>query len=379
MKKALVVLLALTCLAGMAFADMAARPPITYGGEITYGFMGNAVNTADGWSNGEINLTLPIDANNYVYMGVAGWQTLPRFSTGSNPVVYSTGSTTNPATDAAYLQDFYGRTDIGGVLGVDKMMVDPVLYGGFGVYDLPAYDMTEYGSERVAAIGIDNGKADGIFGNEAGSGYGLMALDTKIMGMVNVVLAASGTAFTQANQQSLVGLYGGVGPVNFEAGWTLYGTDKGYVPIGDMYTTTFGDLKLEAMAQGRLDINPTAQSLGSVGAQVVYQIFRVDAALLTFYSPTNANLVMRILGDVEFNFTPMVNITFSPDFNFDPKATDVFDTLEAFVKVTFGAANVKVGYLYLATGTGDSNLGADYSTTTNAGQGGVFVLTDFNF
>jgi len=122
------MLLVLTCLSAAAFADMAARPAITYGGEITYGFIGTSSATADGWPNGEINLTLPIDANNYVYMGVAGWQTLPRFNTTTG--VASTGSTINPATDAAFLQDFYGRTDIGGVLGVDKMMVDPVLTAG---------------------------------------------------------------------------------------------------------------------------------------------------------------------------------------------------------------------------------------------------------
>lgn len=376
----------MTCLAGLAFADMAARPPIAVSGEITYGFIGNAANTADGWTNGEVNFTAPIDANNYVYLGIAGWQTLPRISgyavaPSTTPTYgFENGNTTaaSNGADAAYLQDMYGRTDIGGVLGVDKMMVDPVLYGGFGVYDLPAYDMTEWGSERIAAIGIDNGQADGIFGNEAGSGYGLIALDTKVMGMVNVVLAASGTAFTQSNQQSLVGLYGGVGPVSFEAGWTLYNSDKGYVPVGLMYSTSFGDIGFQATAQARLDLNPAAHSNMSAGAKVTYQIFRVDAAIITFYNVSNS-LTAKLTGDVEFNFTPMVNLTFSPYFNFDSNAADAFDTLEAFLKLTFGAANVKVGYLYMANGKGDLNAGNDYAPATNSNQGGIFVLTDFNY
>jgi len=377
MKKALVVLLAMTCLAGLAFADMAARPAITYGGEITYGFIGNQNNTADGWPNGEINFTLPVDANNYVYLGLAGWQTLPRFSTGAG-LYGETGSTINPFTDAAYIQDLYGRTDIGGVLGVDKMMVDPVLYGGFGVYDLPGYEVTEYGNERVAAIGIDNGAADGIFGNEAGSGYGLVALDTKIMGLVNVVLAASGTAFTQANQQSLVGLYGGVGPVSFEAGWALWNSDKGYVPVGLQYATTMGDIGLTVMANARLDMNPAAHSVVGAGAKVTYQIFRVDAAIITYYNAANS-MTAKLTGDLEAAFTPNVGIVISPYFNFNSQAKDAFDTLEAFLKLTFGAANVKIGYLYIAGDVTDLNAGPDYAPNSNINQGGIFLLTDFNF
>jgi hypothetical protein len=376
MKKALVVLLVLTCLSAAAFADMAARPAITYGGEITYGFIGNQNNTADGWPNGEINLTLPIDANNYVYMGVAGWQTLPRFSTGAGTSTEN-GNTTGP-WDAAYLQDFYGRTDIGGVMGVDKMMADPVLYVGFGVYDLPGYGVTEYGNERVAAIGIDNGAADGIFGNEAGSGYGLVALDTKIMGMVNVVLAASGTAFTQANQQSLVGLYGGVGPVSFEAGWALWNSNKGYVPVGLQYAATMGDIGLTVMANARLDMNPAAHSVVGAGAKVTYQIFRVDAAIITYYNAANS-MTAKLTGDLEAAFTPNVGIVISPYFNFNSQAKDAFDTLEAFLKLTFGAANVKIGYLYMAGDVTDLNAGPDYAPNSNINQGGIFLLTDFNF
>jgi len=49
------------------------------------------------------------------------------------------------------------------------------------------------------------------------------------------------------------------------------------------------------------------------------------------------------------------------------------------VKFTFGAANLKVGYLYMANGVGDLNAGNDYAPSTNGNQGGIFVLTDFNF
>ncbi len=150
---------------------------------------------------------------------------------------------------APNITNFFLKSDIGGILGLDTKTVDPVFYAGYGVFDLPGYGVTQYGPEPIAAMGVDNGYNDGMFGSEIGAGYPLVAVNTAIMGgLVNVAVAASGTAFTASHQQALVGAWGTVGPISYEVGWAQQGTASGFVPVGLKFSYTVGPVALAAMA-----------------------------------------------------------------------------------------------------------------------------------
>jgi len=276
------------------------------------------------------------------------------------------------------VSNLYISTNVGGALGLDANTVAPVLYAGFGVFDLPGFGVTQYGPEPIAAIGIDNGTNNGEFGAAAGSGYGLIALDTKVANMVNIVLAASGTAFTAINQQALIGAYGTVGPVSFEAGWTAMRTKSGAIPLGVKFAMPMGDLSLTAMGQYVYALDSSLYSNWAAGVKVGYTAnYTVDFALLSYQRGTTTQI--KATGDIMAQFAPNLGVVISPYLNFDSAAADMFDTLEAFVWVTFGATKVRVGYLYMANGTGDKDFGPDYGPSANGNLGGVWATVDLSF
>jgi len=367
MKKALVVLVVLSCLGVAAFADTS---PAGVSGEITYGFMSNGSYSADGWPNQVVNVYGNIDKNIKANLELVG-NNLPKIL---GPVPENGGY------GIPSLSNLYIRTDVGGALGLDANTIAPVLYAGFGVFDLPGFNLTQYGNDNTAAKGIDSGTNNGEFGNAAGSGYGLIALDAKVMNLVNIVLAASGTAFTSANQQALVGAYGTVGPVSFEAGWTAVGTKSGMIPLGVKFAMPMGDLALTAMAQYTYAVDSTLYSNWAAGVKVGYTAnYTIDASVYSFQRASDKTTEIALAGDILANFAPNLGVVISPNLNFDSGATDMFDTLEAFVWVSFGATKVRVGYLYMANGKGDKNFGADYSPTTNGALGGVWATVDLSF
>ncbi len=258
-------------------------------------------------------------------------------------------------------------------------MVDPVLYAGYGVFDLPGYQITQYGSERIAAAGIDNGTADGQFGAEAGDAYSLIALDTNVMSMVHIVLATSGTVLQSSGGEALIGAYGVVGPISFEAGWTPKNTQSGFVPLGVQYSAAMGDIALTAMFNFVYNANSGGKSHWSAGAKAVYQAnYTIDAAIIQ-YTSAAANETYKLTGDLMVNISPTFGIVASPYFNFDSAAKDAFDTLEVFAWTTFGATKLRVGYLYMAGDVTDLNAGADYAPSANNNKGGLFATVDYNF
>jgi len=381
MKKALVVLLVLTCLAAAAFADTTLKAS----GEVTYGLItnGTAANTTDGWPNGYVNFTASADANNSAVLGFSWWNN-PQFKNpvdaGGTPSLVATyGGLPLPNVELAYV-----KSDIGGALSLGDT-VDPVLYAGFGVFDLPGYQITQYGSERIAAMGIDNGTADGEFGAEAGPGYSLAAVDVGVMKMVHIVAAAAGNVGQSGGGQALIGAYGGVGPISAEIGWDMKNSVSGYVPIGVQFASSFGDIALTAMANIQYNANSGAVTsvLWSAGAKVAYQgNYTVDAAVIeyvTALTAANPNTAQyKLTGDVMANFTPTLGIVISPYLNFNSGA-DLFDTLEAFVWTSFGATKLRIGYLYMAGAANDLNAGPDYATAGNGNKGGVWFTVDYNF
>ncbi len=201
-------------------------------GEVTYGAITNGTVANDAWVNAYMNITGTLDANNSIELALQGTNmptilgTLAGESTPNSRAGGETGQMVAPN-----ITNFFLKSDLGGDIGLDPKTVDPVLYAGYGVFDLPGFGLTQYGPEPIAALGVDNGYNDGMFGSEIGAGYGLVAMNTAIMGgLVNVALAASGTAFTNSHMQDLVGAWGTVGPVSYEVGWAQKGTVSGYAP-----------------------------------------------------------------------------------------------------------------------------------------------------
>jgi len=241
--------------------------------------------------------------------------------------------------------------------------------------------VTQYGPEGFAAMGVDTGWGDGMFGSEIGDAFPLIAINANVMGMVNIVAAASSTAFAATNQQALLGAYGTIGPVSFEGGWTLSGDSMGYIPLGVKFSSAMDPVSVSAMASYVLALDSAKYSNWSAGAAVTFAgSYTVDFAMLSYqpsYEPTVTAL--KGTGDVIVNITKTLGVIGSVYLNFDPNAAAAFDTVEVSAWTLFGPAKVRLGYLYGATGTdnlGTPNLNAP---SNNGGKGGIFLTTDLAF
>lgn len=355
---------------GAALPAMAA-PTLTTSGEVTYGVISDFSTTTDSWPNAYLNLAVALDDNNQMAVELYA-NSLPTISTA---VTGETGKLVPPNVGFWYL-----KSDLGGVLGLDKKMIDPVLYGGYGVFDLPSYALSQYGSEGISAIGIDNGARDGIFGSEAGSAYGLVGVNVGVMEKFNIVAAASGTAFNPVSAtnapQALVGAYGTMGPVSLEAGWTMSNSAKGFIPLGVKVSQPFGDFSVAGVGQYVVNLNTGGVSNWSAGALASYKSnYTVDFAVMNNPGTTN----LKGTGDVIVNLTKDFGATGSFWLNFASGAPSVFDTLEAYLWKGFGPAKVKLGYLYGVQGAGSLGTPNNAAPGNNGGKGGLFLTTDISF
>ncbi len=371
MKKLLLV--GVAALFAAVALPLAAAPTLGVSGEVTYGVISNGSATVDGWPNAFVNLTATLDPNNLAALELYA-NSLPKVS------ISETGQLVPPNVGFLYF-----RSDLAGDMGMDTKFIDPVLYAGYGVVDLPGYSVTQYGNEAIAALGIDNGTNDGIFGNAAGSAYGLVALNTGVMGMANIVLAASGTAFNPVSAtnspQALVGAYGTVGPVSLEAGWTMHGTSAGFVPVGAKVSYSLMNINLAATGQYVANLSSGGVSNWSAGASASYQgAYTVDFAVLS-YEPAHApaTTALKGTGDVVVSFGQNYGALASVYLNFDPAAAAVFDTLETSAWAKMGPAKVRLGYLYGTTGLYNLGTPALNAPANNGGRGGVFLTADLSF
>jgi len=339
-------------------------------GAIGYGVISNGTVANDNWQDAYINIIGTLDPNNSIELALQGTN-MPKIAT--------------PATGqmvAPQITNFFLKSDAGGILGLDVKTVDPVFYAGYGVFDLPGYGVTQYGPEPIAALGIDNGNNDGMFGSEIGAGYPLIAENTSIMGgLVNIAAGIAGTELTTSHQQAMVGAWGTVGPVSYEVGWAQKGTTSGYVPVGLEVKYTVGPVALAAMGNYVQNLNTGGIPNWSAGVQAVLMTnYTVDFSVLSYqpsYEPTVT--AVKGTGDVIVNITSNLGALASVYLNFDPNAASAFDTLEASVWYMLGSVKLRVGYLYAATGK--DNLGAPNlnAPSNNGGNGGVYFTADMAF
>ncbi len=367
MKRTLLFGLMALALLAVALPAMAAPSTLGVAGEVTYGVIGTGTTAADGFGNAQMTLTATVDPNNMASLQLYA-NTLTATENGSTmgiPVV----------------NDFYWQSNIGGILGLDAKVVDPVLSVGYGVYDLPDFNLTQSGPEGIAALGVDSGNADGMFGGEIGHGFGLAALNTSILGMFNVVLAASGTAFTTATPEALAGVYGTVGPVSFEAGWAAKGTTAGYIPIGVKANLAMGDIGLAAMGSYVVNLNAGGVSNWAGGLQASYKSsYTVDFALVSTEPKWATAGIIEGTGDVILTFAPNFGVIGTAWLNLATNAAALFDTFEASVWYSFGPAKIRVGYLYTtATGNTLGNPDLNAPAANGANGGGVFATADMSF
>jgi len=341
-------------------------------GAIGYGVISNGTVAADNWQDAYINIIGTLDQNNSIEVALMGT---------NMPKILSTPPATGQMV-APNITNFFLKSDVGGIVGLDTKTVDPVFYAGYGVFDLPGFGVTQYGPEPIAALGVDNGSNDGMFGSEIGAGYPLIAVNTAIMGgMVNVALAAAGTVLTASHQQALVGAWGTVGPISYEVGWAQKGTTSGFVPVGLEFKYTLGPAALAAMFNYVQNLNTGGIANWSAGVQAVLMTnYTVDFSVLSYqpsYEPTVTAL--KGTGDVIVNFTSNFGALASVYLNFDPNAASAFDTLEASVWYLLGSTKLRVGYLYSTTGAnnlGQPNLNAP---SNNNGKGGIYLTADMAF
>lgn len=329
-------------------------------GEVTYGVIGTGSTSADGFGNAYMNLNATIDANNTAQLELY-----------TNAL---TSDETGAVMGSVVVNDFYWQSDLGAILGLDKKTVDPVLSVGYGVYDLPDYNLTQSGPEGISALGVDSGNADGMFGGEIGHGFGLIALNTSIMGMFNVVLATSGTLFTGVDPEALIGAYGTIGPISIEAGWVPKSTTSGYIPIGAQFNYTVSGIALAAMGSFVDNLNSGGVSTWAAGLRAAYQgNYTIDFAVTG-----NTSGLSEGTGDVIANLTKSFGLIGTVWL--DLATGGGFDAFEASAWYMLGPAKVRVGYLYeVNTGVNLGGTDLNAPATNFANGGGIYVTCDMSF
>ncbi|MGA2974362.1 MAG: hypothetical protein ABSF77_03550 [Spirochaetia bacterium] len=359
MKRTWLLGIVVVALIAIALPAMAAT---TWGfaGEMTYGVIGTGSTAADAFGNAYLNINATIDANNTAQLELYA---------NNLGTVETTG-----VMGAVVCNDFYWQSDVGGILGLDKKTVDPVLSVGYGVYDLPDYNLTQSGPEGIAALGVDSGNADGMFGGEIGHGYGLIALNTSVMGMFNIVLATSGNTFTTAVPEALLGAYGTIGPVSVEAGWVPKGTTSGYIPIGAQFNYTVAGIALAAMGSFVDNLNSGGTSTWAGAIRATYQSnYTIDFAIVG-----NTSGLTEGTGDIIANITKSLGVIGTVWL--DLATGGGFDAFEASAWYMLGPAKLRLGYLY-EVNTGVNLGGTDLNAPANnfAGGGGIYLTCDMSF
>jgi len=346
-------------------------------GELTYGLTTNGTATADAFSNAFINFTMTVDPNNSVVLELFA-NKLPTIANANGSSVGS-GAT---AVEQIAVPLFYWKSDLAGAMMMDPKTIDPQLYFGFGNATTPGYGVTDYGIEDIAALGI-GGEASGMNAAE-GAPYPYIALNTSVMGMVNVLLGTSSTAFGSANQQAVVGAYTTLGPVSIEASYSLDATKGADIAAGALLNYKMGDLALNATAQFVDKLALTAANIFySAGVSASYQgNYGGGFSIVNFY-PADAGTAgaLKATANVDLTFVKNLGVNIGTMWNFDTAtaATSVFDTLDASAWTTFGPAKVRVGYLYGSTTGVPLGTPALNAATNNGNNGGVYITGDLSF
>jgi len=339
-------------------------------GELTYGLTTNGTATTDAFSNAYINFTMTVDANNSVVLELFT-NKLPTIANADGSYA---GSVVG-AVEQIGVPLFYWKSDLAGAMMMDPKTIDPQLYFGFGNATTPGYGVTDYGIEDIAALGI-GGEASGMNAAE-GTPYPYIALNTSVMGMVNILVGASSTAFGNAKQQAVAGAYTVLGPVSLEASYALDGT-SGDIGVGALVNYKMGDLALNGTAQfvDKLGLS-TAGIFYSAGVSASYQgNYGGGFSIVNFYPTDNpTNGALKATANVDLTFVKNLGVNIGTMSN----AGSVFDTLDASAWTTFGPAKVRVGYLMGATTANNLGTPALNAATNNGGKGGVYITGDLSF
>lgn len=366
--KKLVVLISVLALMAIALPVMASN--VTASGELTYGFVtnGKTTGTVEGFQNAQFNLSAMVDSNNSVNLGLG---LIPLTTLGA-------GQSWNAGANGV-IQHFYLESNIGGMLGLQG--VDPVLYAGLGTATLPGYGVTDYGNENIAGLGI-GGEGAGMTANET-TAYNLIALNTSVNKMFNILVGVAPSVFTNQNEQLVAGAYGTVGPVSLEAAYTAAGSGTGPTQLSDgtlaagalVEYPLMSDITVSATGQIVNSMATGATNNYSAGLKVDYNKM-VDAAFSLVGQYGAATGLVK--SDWNVDVTPIkdAGATVAGVLNYASGAT-LFDTVEVSGWYAFGPAKVYVGYL---TGqTGANALGIPNYNAPVGGQSGVFVKADLSF
>jgi hypothetical protein len=376
--KKLTLFAVLVVLAAIAMPAMAAST-LGVGGELSYGMTSNGTTTADAFGNGFVNFTFTVDPNNMVVLEL--WPNkLPTISNANGSYVGSVAG----AVEQIATPLFYLKSDLASAIMMDPKTIDPVLYAGFGNATLPGYGVTDYGIEDIAALGI-GGEASGMNAAE-GAPYPYVAVNTSVMGMVNILLGASSTAFGAVNNQAVIGAYGTFGPVSVEAGYSMNaavaGLGNGTVSAGALVNEKLGDLAINGTAQVVYYLAAASSSspLWSAGVSASYQgNYGGGFAIANFYPKDNPTGALKATANVDLTFAKNLGVNVGAMLNLDPNAGSAFDTVDVSAWTTLGATKLRVGYLYGVTTANNLGTPALEAYTNNGGLGGVYFTTDLSF
>jgi hypothetical protein len=360
MKKLLVpiVVLALVAIA----IPVMAETTVAYSGELEFGYITNFSDTPTGvFNNQKVVLKLMPDKINTVTLDMRS-----NFGT-ANAIA---------AIDPAYLHanEFSITSDVGMALGIDAMGVDPVLKAGW-----------------FNATSLENSLGYGFEEMDYETGtQGVVAVNTAIMKMVNVNVAFAPTSFN-APGTMLLDINGTVGPVTAEIAYvTGSGTSGGITEttgdlskgvLGVTLSGSYDVSSIKLSADGGLSYNLDSNAVTGnkmtfgVGVEANYNSM---ASLAVSYQGMDGTAFNKL--GVSVGLTPIstagVDVGVAYDAggstNLSSPGTGILNSIDGSVWTMFGAAKLRVGYVYMDT----TKVSAPWTLNehTKAGDGLYFDL-----
>jgi hypothetical protein len=371
--KKLVVLI--TVLALMAIALPVMASDVTLTGTATYGAVvgqnaaGDTV-VADGMGDSVVHIAGKVDANNTVNVELWGDGLIPAALAGT------------AAASPVGFGSFYLQSDIGGALSLGS--VDPVLYAGYSTATLPGYSVTGYGKENIAGLGV-GGEGAGLAPSENGAAQALLAVDTSVNKMFNILVGVNPeTLAKNAAKQFVLGAYGTVGPVSAEVGFVGNGGAKaadGAVALGALADYTVSNIELKGTAQMVYDMSTAQKSSYSAGVSATYnKMVTAAGSLVGTFGATSG----MSNATVEVDLMPITNASINVGalMNLQSGAANAFDSLDASGSYSIGATKVTLGYIYSPASATQATLNGTGPSGWNApasGQNGVYVKASLAF
>lgn len=306
----------------------------SYSGEVTLSAITDFAIAHEGFVNYWLNLDAKVNDNLSAHAEL-GFN--PNFVNSKTTPPFNTTDYFNPGSWLPLqFYYYYGTADLGGILGLTAVGLDPVLNFGYLDSATPYYNFSSYDYESVGDF-------------DPGSTYRL-TLNTSVMKLFNVLLTVDPASMWNGKPFAIASVNGTFGPISAALNYyTNQNTAGGLVGADVRFMPTMGDLSFGVDVSGKYDVsNANAWGYG-VAVKVAYTTLVNIAAGLAGSSSGLGNLGMN----VNFVLMPALGIDLDLSMNLATGAATAINGGDFSVWYKIDKSTVRLGYLYSTIGLGN--------------------------